>query len=139
MVLKMNEAIKLFNEQAVTISKRDSEVFVACDNQEDADNVFNWLTDVGNHDIDHLHLQFLIDYLYGYEIEFEKTFDNLARYLCEKYLYHIDDREFLMLSLGYFMAKTDRMQANIFAAMLNDKLRATWKIVAKENNWDIEI
>jgi hypothetical protein len=41
-------AIRLFEDQALTISKAGSKVSVQCDNDDDANAIFKWLSDIGD-------------------------------------------------------------------------------------------
>lgn len=80
--------------------------------------------------------EFLKKYLVNFEREFtEDTFENMARYLCENYLYSPKDNKLILIAFGYFLAKEDEAFANAQSGLLNIKMREIYKIVAVENNW----
>lgn len=80
--------------------------------------------------------EFLKKYLVNFEREFtEDTFENLARCLCENYLYNPEDNDLILVAFGYFLAKEDEAFANVQACLLDIKMKEIYKIVAVENNW----
>jgi hypothetical protein len=80
--------------------------------------------------------EFLRKYLDNFELDFEDTFENMARYMCENYMYNPKDKRLTAIAFGYFLAKEDEASANAQSGLLTIKMDEIYKVVAKENNWE---
>lgn len=80
--------------------------------------------------------EFLITYAKNLECDLTDP-EAISRYLCENYHYRSDDREFIMIIMGWIWGKTnDYVIANCETGMLMNKLNKMYAIVAEENNWN---